>query len=55
MANETHQYQVEIMDKCMMLRQQARRAEIDQLERMKIERELDRKKFIELKQMQQHL
>lgn len=55
MANETYRYQQEIRDKYAMLHEEARREKMDQLQRTKIERELDRQKFVELKQMQQHL
>lgn len=38
-----------------MLREQELQARIEDLERLKIERELDRKKFVEHKQIQQHM
>lgn len=38
-----------------MLREQELQTQMDNLERLKIERELDRKKFVEHKQMQQHV
>lgn len=38
-----------------MLREQQFQSEIDALQRLKIDRELDRQKFVELKKHQQHL
>lgn len=38
-----------------MLREQQFQSQIDALERLKIDRELDRQKFVEHKKFQQHL
>lgn len=54
-ANENLEYQKEIHDKYNMLRDQEIQAQIENLERLKIERELDRQKFVEHKQIQQHV
>ena len=54
-ANENLEYQKEIYDKYNMLRDQEIQAQIENLDRLKIERELDRQKFVEHKQIQQHV
>lgn len=54
-ANETLRYQQEICEKYNLLREQELQAKKENLERMKIERELDRQKFVENKQIQQHM
>ncbi|XP_055320232.1 trichohyalin-like [Sitodiplosis mosellana] len=54
-ANETLGYQQEIHNKYNMLREQEVRTQIENLDRLKIQRELDRQKFVEHKQIQQHV
>lgn len=55
LANETQKQQQEVRDKYEALRELEFRSQRDNLERMKIDRELDRQKMVERKQLQQHL
>lgn len=53
-ADESLNYQQEIQKKYQMLRELQLQSEVDALQRLKIDRELDRQKFVELKKLQQH-
>lgn len=53
--NESHQFHQEVQNKYKFLREYEFNLQRENLEKMKIDRELDRQKYIEMKQLQQHL
>lgn len=53
--NEFHQYHQEVQDKNAFLREYEFHLQRENLEKLKIDRELDRQKYVEMKQLQQHL
>lgn len=55
LANEEQEYHHEIDEKYKMQRQFEINVEHKNLERLHMERDLDRQKYIEIKQLQQHL
>lgn len=55
LANEEQNYYLEINEKYKMQRKLAINEQQMDLERLRIERELDRQKYIEIKQLQQQM
>lgn len=55
LANEIREYQREVYEKQQFLHDEDVRRQIDSLARLEIDRELDRQKFIERKQLEQHV
>lgn len=52
---EMSKYHQEIQDECEFHRKNQFKMRLENLEKMRIDRELDRQKFVEMKQLQQHL